>query len=65
MNTWNLLLHFLIIFDLVAFGIYFGGDQLLSAQTASRRAVLADACSLRRSYPRRSRQDNRERIFLV
>lgn len=22
MNTWNLLLHFLIIFDLVAFGIY-------------------------------------------
>ena len=23
MNTWNWLLHFLIIFDLVAFGIYF------------------------------------------
>lgn len=28
MNTWNWLLHFLIIFDLVAFGIYFGGDIL-------------------------------------
>ena len=31
MNTWNLLLHFLIIFDLVAFGIYFGGDILFTA----------------------------------
>ena len=29
MNTWNWLLHFLIIFDLVAFGIYFGGFSLL------------------------------------
>ena len=31
MNTWNWLLHFLIIFDLVAFGIYFGGDILFTA----------------------------------
>lgn len=31
MNTWNWLLHFLIIFDLVAFGIYFGGDILFAA----------------------------------
>ena len=30
MNTWNWLLHFLIIFDLVAFGIYFGGDILFT-----------------------------------
>ena len=35
MNTWNWLLHFLIIFDLVAFGIYFGGDILFTAPSTS------------------------------
>lgn len=43
MNTWNWLLHFLIIFDLVAFGIYFGGDILFAAiskvQKSQRRTM--------------------------
>lgn len=43
MNTWNWLLHFLIIFDLVAFGIYFGGDILFTAiskvQKSQRRTM--------------------------
>ena len=37
MNTWNWLLHFLIIFDLVAFGIYFGGDILFTAIRGCRK----------------------------
>ena len=46
MNTWNWLLHFLIIFDLVAFGIYFGGDILFTAiskvQKKSKKDDLYD-----------------------
>ena len=40
MNTWNWLLHFLIIFDLVAFGIYFGGDILFTAISKVQKKTM-------------------------
>ena len=48
MNTWNWLLHFLIIFDLVAFGIYFGGDILFTAiSKVQKKSKKDDALKLR------------------
>lgn len=61
MNTWNWLLHFLIIFDLVAFGIYFGGDILFTAiskvQKKSKKDDDLDLClSIKKSRKRASKR---------